>query len=514
MNDSAAPPNPDGADWRRVHRVTPLLNAWKVAVAIVAIVIFQGFDDLAGADVPLLLVVGIVAGVVVVASLVSLAYSYLAWRRMTYTVTSDAVVLRSGVLFRRERFSRLTRIQSVEITQPLLGRIFGFSALHVESAGGSGHDLTISYLTHSEASAVRNEVLARAAGLEVGPDVGPNGSGGPAPASVVSATSPRPPLPALPDAQAGERARGAAPPSGDRPRVLAPEAPERQVFELDPSRLLCSLLLHGVFVALMVGVTAVVVLGLVTGSWEYVLPSGAGLLGAGAFLWSRFASEFAFRVAISPDGLRVRAGLLATTARTIPPDRIQSVTLAQGPLWRLTGWWRVRVSLASTVSSSESGKDSSALLPVGTSDEALAMVRLAIADLGEDELDVLREGMTGTGDAQGWVPSPRRAVWVDPIAYRRNAFRALRGSLALRRRRVFRELTLVPHARTQSLGIEQGPVDRMLNLVVFRPHTAGGDTPRLPHIDPAVAATLLHEQSERARAARRAAGPERWMRDH
>ncbi|MES6118761.1 hypothetical protein U6M47_12935, partial [Cutibacterium acnes] len=30
--------------WRRVHRVTPLLTAWKMAAALVAIALFQSFD--------------------------------------------------------------------------------------------------------------------------------------------------------------------------------------------------------------------------------------------------------------------------------------------------------------------------------------------------------------------------------------------------------------------------------------------------------------------------------------
>lgn len=172
-----APPPASSAEpvWRRVHRVTPLLTAWRVAAALVAVVLFQIFDDLVRTTLPGLVLVGIIGGVILVAGLVSLAYSYLAWRRLSYAITSDAVVLRSGVLFRRERVSRLTRIQSVEVTQPILGRLFGFAALRVESAGAGESALVLAYLTQSEATAVRNEVLARAAGIDL--------DGAPAPAA-------------------------------------------------------------------------------------------------------------------------------------------------------------------------------------------------------------------------------------------------------------------------------------------------------------------------------------------
>ncbi|WP_313558515.1 PH domain-containing protein, partial [Miniimonas arenae] len=147
--------------------MTPLLTAWKMAAALVAIALFQSFDDLARIPLPVLAVIGLVAGVILLAIVVSLGYSYLAWRRMEYAITSEAVVLRSGVLFRRERVARLTRIQAVEVGQPILGRIFGFAAVKVESAGGADAVLSLAYLTQDEAQAVRNEVLARAAGVDV-----------------------------------------------------------------------------------------------------------------------------------------------------------------------------------------------------------------------------------------------------------------------------------------------------------------------------------------------------------
>lgn len=510
----AAVPSVGEDQWRRLHRVTPLLNAWKIAAVLVAVFLFQGLDDLLRIDLPVLTLVLILAGAIVLAALVGLVYSYFSWRRTSYAITTDAVVLRSGILFRKERVARLTRIQAVEVTQPILGRIFGFAGVKVESAGGAEANMSLAYLTIDEASDVRNEILARAAGIDVdsledaelepgdsaallGAEDGvevPGGAGAPTGDGVPTAGA----APAVTPAQRASR------------RLIA-EAPEHQVFALPAGRLVASLLAHGATVGVVLGVTGVIVGGILSGGGEWLFSALFGLLGAVGFLWSRFSTEFNFRAATSPDGLRVRQGLLETKARTIPPGRIQAITVMQGPIWRIFGWWRVRVTLASQGSASDGSETSDVLLPVGSSDEVVMMLRLAVPELEEKELPAILAGLTGRDDGKGWVPSPRRARWLDPIAYRRNGFHVLDHVLALRKGRIFRELSVVPHERTQSLGITQGPLERRLGLVSFKPHSSGSIEPSLPHLDATVASHLLVEQAERARSARRAAGPELWM---
>ena len=86
-------------------------------------------------------------------------------------------------------------------------------------------------------------------------------------------------------------------------------------------------------------------------------------------------------------------------------------------------------------------------------------------------------------------------------------------ALVTRSGRIWRSVDVVPHERTQSLGIEQGPIQRRLGLASFVLHsTPGPVAPRVNHLDAAVAAELLDEQSERARTARASATPEQWMR--
>lgn len=497
--------------WRRVARITPLLTAWKVAAALIAVVLFQVFDDLARAPLPLLTLVGLVAAGIAVGILISLVYAYLAWRRLTYAITDDAVLMRSGVLFRRERASRLTRIQTVEVTQPILGRLFGYAAVTIESAGAADANLRLAYLTQDEARLVRNEILARAAGLDVS---------APVPDAVVEEMA---------DGGAGESGvllhDGAgvsgAPGAADVGAVagpiatgpVVPEAPEREVLHVPPGRLVGSVVLSGAMIGIVVTAVAMGIAAGVTGSREFIFGWLAGLLGTGSYLWSRFAGEFGFRLATSPDGLRVRSGLLETRAQTIPPGRIQGIGISQGPLWRTRGWWRVQLSLATGIDMSDgSGGTPDVLLPVGSRDDVLTVVRLAVPGMSEAEVEALVTGMLGTGSDGGWTVSPERARWIDPFAWRRNGFQVLDPFLAIRRGRIFRRVDLVPHERTQSLGVSQGPFERRLNLVSFQAHSSGDLEPTLPHVDPAVAAELLWEQAERARAARRSAGPEQWMR--
>lgn len=533
MTDDRAPapgnPVPTGTpavaehDWRRLHRVTPLLNAWKIAAVLVAVFLFQGLDDLVRIDIPVLTLMLIIAGAIVLAALVGLAYSYFAWRRTSYAITGDAVVLRSGILFRKERVARLTRIQAVEITQPILGRIFGFAGIKVESAGGAEANMSLAYLTMDEATDVRNEILARAAGIDLddveqvadATDVDLAGTTTPAELAHLVGSSeatgvagpggtPAPTSDARPGARVPTAGTGL-------PRRLAPEAPEHQVFALPAGRLVASLLAHGATVGVVVAVTGVIVGGILSDGGEWIFNALFGLLGAVGFLWSRFSTEFNFRLATSPDGLRVRQGLLETKARTIPPGRIQALSVMQGPIWRIFGWWRVRLTLASQGTSSDGTDTSDVLLPVGSREEVVMMLRLAVPQLEVHELPAIEAGLAGMDDGEGWVPSPRRARWLDPLAYRRNAFRVLDTVIALRTGRIFRELSVVPHERTQSLGISQGPLERRLRLMSFTPHSSGSIEPKLPHLDVDVAARLLVEQADRARSARRAAGPERWM---
>ncbi|BDO43491.1 PH domain-containing protein [Cellulomonas sp. NTE-D12] len=508
----------DAYAWRRVHPITPLLRGWKALVAVLAIFAAQAGDNVRN----LAHVLGgrtwlALVGVLVLVTVVTLVYSAFAWRAMRFAVTDEAVHLRQGIVFRQQRQARLDRLQAVDVVQPLLARLVGLSELRLEVAGGHGSAVSLSFLREDEADALRAELLALAAGLRrpSAPATAPTQPGGPVvdrlpeaapsdpdgavPGSPLSAS---PGLPAVPP-------RGAAAPAP----AFAP-APEQQVYELPMPRLLGSILLSGGTVWLVLGVVAITVTIVVSDSIDAAFGVLPALLGAVSWVWSRLNGAATFRAAISPDGIRLRHGLTETRTQTVPPGRVQAVRLHQPLLWRSRDWWRVQINVAGYGTEAKERENEAVLHPVATRQEAMTALWLVLPDLGvADPQAVLDAAFTGRGDDGGFTPSPRAARWVDPIGWRRRGVLVTDRALLVRSGRWWRSVEVVPHERTQSLAVRQGPIQRALGVATFVVHsTPGPVSPRAEHLTEQAAAALLDEQAARARQARQAAGPEQWMR--
>lgn len=523
------PPPDDALGWRRMHPVTPAVKGWKVLVAVLAVIVWNSADDVRelaewlGARAWLFLAAG-----VVLVGLVGFGYSAIAWRMTRFAVTDDAVHLRSGVLFRQQRQARLDRLQAVDVVQPLLARILGLSELRLEVAGGAGSAVSLAFLREAEAEQLRAELLARAAGLHrpagvpplaVPADVdleaavpegtdgtgtsgtsagtghpgGADGTGAPTPGTTASGTP------------------GAGAPGWTGP---APVAPERPVYEVPVGRLLGSTLLSSATFWLIGVLVAVVALIVTSGRFESAFALLPALLGVVSYSWTRFNRGANFRAAISPDGIRLRHGLTEARAQTVPPGRVQAVQVTQGLLWRRADWWRVEVNVAGYGAGTEQTHTENVLLPVGTRDDALLALWLVLPDLGTpDPRALVDAGLTGREADGTWAVAPRRSRWLDPVGWRRHGVTVTDRALVLRSGVLVRRLVVVPHERTQSLGLAQGPLQRRLGLASFQLHsTPGPVSPRVDHLDAQVAAGLLDEQSTRARTARAGAGPEQWMR--
>ena len=54
-----------------------------------------------------------------------------------------------------------------------------------------------------------------------------------------------------------------------------------------------------------------------------------GLIGLGLGLFRRFNGDYRLTVADAPDGLRLRSGLIETSAETIPLERIQAIRMVE-----------------------------------------------------------------------------------------------------------------------------------------------------------------------------------------
>lgn len=343
----------------------------------------------------------------------------------------------------------MDRLQAVDVVRPLAGRLLGVSELRMEVAGGGESEAPLAYLAADEAVQLRAELLARSAGLD----------------------------------------------------AETPEAPERVVHQVAPGRLVGSTLLSGTFVfgvILLVGIGGAVIMGteqFVAGLLTSLVP---GVLGIGVALWNQLVRNFSFTLAESPDGFRIRKGLLDLRAQTVPPGRIQGVAIRQPLLWRIRGWVKVDVDVAGYAGSSGGEVATSTLLPVATFPEAIG---------------VLREVLPGAEPvAVPLDPAPLRAAWLRPIGWRRLAFGADDSVIVVREGVLYRTLTVVPHAKTQSVRLTQGPVQRLLELATVHVDTTPGPVNAvIRHRPPRQARALLEDQAERARVARRVDVPEQWM---
>lgn len=522
MTERSTPPEspPTDLTWHRVHPVTPVVRGWSVIAVLLVIV---GNRTLEGLPEGQNMLAGNgwwqVLGAILVIGLIGLGYSALAWRMTTYAIDDESVRLHTGVLFRQQRKARLDRLQAVDIVQPLVARLFGLAELKLEVAGGSDSGIKLGFLKLDEANHLRAELLARAAGLRLGttPSRDAAGPGNPAGGAVDS--------PTVGDAPRGDLVAGApvdgagagAPGVGDvvgHVHLDAPEAPEQPVMEVPPGRLIWSLIRTVAMIVLVVAVLGLIGVAVGTREIGTLFTALPLVLGVGGYLFGRFTREFNFRSAISPDGIRLRHGLLETRSQTIPPGRVQAIRLTQGLLWRSADWWRVEVNVAGYGQSSDGTTNNSVLLPVGTRDEALGAVWLVLPDLGTaDPRALLDEALSGIDAGAHFTTAPRRARILDPLSWRRNGFAVTGRALVLRRGRLVRRVEIVPHERTQSLGLEQGPWQRRLRVATFAVHSVPGPvTPSVPHLDEHVAGALMDEQARRAREARAHAGPELWMR--
>jgi putative membrane protein len=463
--------------WHRMHPLTPVVRSWRVLIVVLVFVVQGWGDNLArGEGVPELHrpeVAGrVLAGggaVLLIVLALGVGFIVLSWRTTRFRVADEALELHTGILFRQHRRARLDRVQTVDVVQPFIARLVGLARLTLEVAGGSGSSVSLSFLREEQALGLRNHLLAEAAGVHY-------------------------------------------------EGTEAPEAPEHQALEVPVGRLIGSLVLSGPAIALVVGVFGFVTAALVLGDVGPIVGVFPTVVGVAGMLWGRFNGGFGFRVATSPDGLRLRHGLLEQRTQTVPPGRVQAIRLSQGLLWRKTDWWQVQVNIAGySGSDGENNTESgSTLLPVGSRYDAVSVLALVLPDLGVQEPEnpwtVIDTGLTASGPDNGYLVAPRRSRWVDPIGWRRSGVRVTEQALLIRRGVLGRSLDIVPHARTQSLGVTQGPLQRRLDIASFALHsTPGPVNPVVAHLDSGTAAQLLAEQAVRAEGARNTSGPERWM---
>lgn len=500
--------------WRRLHPVSPALNAWKALAALVAFLVYQNSQVIAdlyslgvAESFGLLTVVIIGGGSFLLVLVAIVLFSWLSWRNTTYALTPDALWFRKGIIFRSQRHARLDRIQAVDVVHPVLGRLFGLGQLHVEVAGGADSNFTFGYLRSEDLTALRAEILALAAGLKAAP-------------TASSAT--------VPNDEATATDGNAHPEPSAAPHPHTPafaEAPERPLYQVSAGTLIESLLRStGVLIgALLTVAMVIVIIGLFLWKPNVAFAALPGLLplvlGLISYLWNRFVGEFNFTAAVSPDGIRIRRGLLETRSQTIPPRRIHAVHVVQPLLWRSRDWYRVRILQAGYVTGAESNgstsQNSDVLLPVGTRQEAELALWLVVRDLGvDDPLAFIQEALHGVNatDNRYFHPNRPDTRWLDWVTWKRRAVALTQTVFAIRDGWFNRRMTIAPVERLQSMSIHEGPIERRYNLCSLHMEIVPGSvTAHAEHVDGALAAELMAQLLELSSQRRASEPPEKWM---
>ena len=454
---SPSPPNPTAATIKqteRPHPLTPLVRGWLILVAIAIgwgreiVTGSAGENQLEGGGLVWFLLV--LAVVVLLAAIAG----FITWYFTRFVIDDEELRIESGAIFKKSTKIPFERLQSVDIIQPLAARVVGLAELRLD-AGNSSTKLR--YLSRGKASRLRDYLLTRAHGQQ---------------ASIRDL-----------DQQAAASIftdLGVA----DRPLV-----------QVSPQRLILSFLLSTEWIIPAAITIIILVVTAALAATPYALGGLIPLLvGMLTLVWRRVIGMFNFTLAESPRGLRVTRGLTNLTSQSVPIDRIQGVKTSQPLLWKPLGWYRLDVDILGYThddSDNNESNASSVLLPVATLDEVELAVGRALPGFDLDAIEL--------------HPSPKRARWLRWLDFWTLRYGWDDRTLITEHGWLTHTRDVVPHAKTQSLRIEQGPLQRLLRLADVHVHTPRGPVNAVAHqLDERPARELALSQLDRARAARAA----------
>lgn len=279
----------------------------------------------------------------------------------------------------------------------------------------------------------------------------------------------------------------------------AGEAPERILATVPTGDLAVSLVLRSETLMLLLA-SVIVVVGVVasegvTGLPLFLLTGGLPLIA----VFTQFVRFFGFTLAESPDGLRMRSGLASVQSQTVPPGRIQAIEVEEPLLWRRRGWVRVSLNVAG----------------VGGGDQDQARVERVLLPVAPREVSVgiVARVLPGV-DVSGlqFAPAPRPARLRAWLQWRTLGIAVHPAVFATRRGFLTRRTALIPHARTQSVRVTQGPWQRRLGLASMHVDSTPGPVVVVGLHRLASEARQVAEEQLRRAAHARATGPaDRWM---
>ena len=470
---SVRSPYSDG-EWHRLHPLTPLLRGGLSLLVIIGVLVanlrerliewfFPVVTDLPPGGMPpdpvdflfshnLFLIAG---GVALAVVLVLLVLFRLSWRFHTLRIGDDDVEVRSGVLFRTHRRAPLDRVQGVNLTRPMLARLLGLAKLEVVGAGLDAN-VKLEYLSGKDAEAIRGDILRLASGRRL--------------AEAREAGGERSSLVRQAAEAVGSGLQGIV--DGEDFSDAEPQS----IVRIPLGRLVASRVLSGSTIVLIALVVGIIVAASVSTLWLLftVVPM---FLAFGAYYVRSIARGLRYSIAPTPDGVRVTFGLFTTVSEIVPPGRVHAIEVRQPLMWRPFGWWSVSVNRLSGRASTDTSNDQlAAVLPIGTRADVERVLGIFAPGLSDDEWTlVFRDGILGPVENDPYVTTPRRARWLRPFSWRRNGLLVTADALLMRRGWIWRSLSVLPLARLQSVGLQQGPIARAAGTATVTGHVIAGN---------------------------------------
>jgi putative membrane protein len=427
-----------GGSWQRLHPLSPIVRAGRGLIAIVFLLLLAAVPRAGRGGGTFPSALGHVLIVVVVFLLALVSWLVTRWR-----VRDGVLQVETGLIRRTSERFPLTQVQAIDTVRPGLARVFGLTELRIRMASGQGQAGRLAYLTGSEAEVLRAQLLAMSRGLH----------------------------------------------------EATPEPVATTLLTVPGERLWIAQLLSGFGLVALLGVAVVVTLIVVSPG---AVAAASGVLVIYVFLaisipLTRFSRYYGLTVAHADDGLRLRAGLIETSAETLPFARIQAIRLIEPVAWRLLGWCRMEVDIASQRSKGHQdrveGRATRALLPVGDRTDAARLLAAIFPGVTEERMR-----------------PPRRAAWKSPLRYPHLSWGLDEGYAVTTSGRLQRVTDWLPLAKVQSIRWAQGPLQRRLRLADIHLDTAGRRVYAvLRDRDASEAARLMTELPELCRSARRRA---------
>ncbi len=434
----------DIASWHRLHPLSPLVRAGRHLVGITVLLLLLLFarQRQTGSD--------LIYDLVVIALV--LGGGVISWLVTRWQVADGVLRIETGLIRRQSRRFPLSQVQAIDVVQTGLARVLGLAELRLRMAGADSSGGRLACLPLADAEQLRQRLLA----IAHAPGTAAAGAG------------------------------ASAAPSG--PPGLA-AGPERLLFRVRSERLAGAILLSRTGVMAAVVIAALVVVIALTGRPGVTASLLPVVIGVVLAVWRQFNGEFGTAVSAAPEGLRLRSGLVQTTAETIRPGRVQAVRLVEPLAWRPFGWCRLEVDVAGQRQRRENRSEARrlrALVPVGSRADAERML-----------------GELLTAPPRPTRRAPRNARWKAPLTYHFLAWDGDDRYVVASRGRVCRTTTWVPLEKVQSIRWVQGPVQRRLGLASVRLDVAGRRvTAGLADRDAAEAQQILARLPDLARTAR------------